>query len=161
MTPEDIRTAIVASEELITLIESGQDEVVAAHLTATMPGRIIPLRISELGLLALYANPMDGETVLQKIEAIAEVNPIIKRVLKFMQPGVPADSLPDFSLPGVRTALKAPIEKGGLGLSEELAQPLLDAMTVDDTVCTSDVSAAVSDWRPNGKICPIPKEAFE
>jgi hypothetical protein len=159
MTPEAIRTEILASQELRGLIESGQDEAVARHLTETMPGKIIPLRISELGLLALYTDPMQGETVLQTIEAVAEVNPIIKRVLKFMQPGVPESSLPDFSLPGVRLALKAPTNLGGLGLTDALAQPLLDAMEVADVVSAMEVSEAVSAWRPEGKTCPIPEGA--
>lgn len=159
MTPQEIRTEILASQELRGLIESGQDESVARQLTETMPGKIVPLRISELGLLALYADPTQGETVLQTIEAVAEANPIIRRVLKFMQPGVPESSLPDFSLPGVRLALKAPVEMGGLGLSDALAQPLIDAMTVADVVSAIEVSEAVAAWRPDGKIGPIPGDA--
>ncbi len=120
----------------------------------------MPLRISELGLLALYADPVQGETVLQTIEAVAQSNPVIKRVLKFMQPGVPESSLPDFSLPGVRLALKAPTNLGGLGLSNELAQPLLDAMEVPDVVSAIEVSDAVSAWRTDGKIGPIPEGAI-
>lgn len=159
MTPQEIRTEILASQELRALIESGQDATIAARLTEDMPGKIVPLRISELGLLALYANPADGEAVLQTIEQVAAGNPIIKRVLKFMQPGVPENSLPDFSLPGVRLALKTPIVAGGLGLSDALAQPLLDAMEVADNVSANEVSAAVSAWRPEGKTCPIPDGA--
>jgi hypothetical protein len=159
MTPQEIRTEILASTELRMLIEQGRDEDVARQLTDTMPGKIVPLRISELGLLALYTNPADGETVLQTIEAVAQANPIIRRVLKFMQPGVPEASLPDFSLPGVRLALTAPIEQGGLGLSTQLAAPLLAAMTVPDAVSAMEVSTAVAAWRPEGKVCPIPEGA--
>jgi hypothetical protein len=159
MTPQEIRTEILASTELRALIEQGRDEDVARNLTETMPGKIVSLRISELGLLSLYSNPVDGETVLQAIEAVAQANPIIRRVLKFMQPGVPEASLPDFSLPGVRLALTVPVEQGGLGLSTELAAPLLSAMTVPDAVTAIEVSEAVSAWRPEGKICPIPEGA--
>ena len=159
MTPEAIRTEILASQELRSLIEAGRDADVAKHLTENMPGRITSLRISELGLLALYSNPIDGETVLQTIEAVAQANPVIKRVLRFMQPGVPENSLPDFSLDGVRLALKAPIQAGGLGLSDALAQPILDAMEVADPVSSGEVSDAVAAWRVDGKIGPIPEGA--
>jgi hypothetical protein len=159
MTPQEIRTEILASNELRAMIVAGQDEAVAKQLTETMPGKIVSLRISELGLLGIYADPSQGETVLQTIEAVALQNPIIKRVLKFMQPGVPEASLPDFSLPGVRMALKAPVEMGGLGLSDALAQPLLDAMTVPDVVSAIEVSEAVAVWRTDGKVGPIPEGA--
>ena len=159
MTPQEIRSEILASSELRSWIEQGRDEDVAKHLTDTMPGKIVSLKISELGLLSLYSDPMAGETVLQTIEAVAQGNPIIKRVLKFMQPGVPESSLPDFSLPGVRLALTTPVEQGGLGLTAELAAPLINAMTVPDAVSSHEVSDAVSEWRPDGKICPIPEGA--
>lgn len=159
MTPEAIRTEILASATLRAMIEYGQDADAAQYLTETQPGTLKPLRISELGLIALYANPIDAETVLQTIEAVAEQNPIIRRVHRFMQPGVPESSLPDFSLPSVRMALKAPTNMGGLGLSDALAQPILDAMEIDDVVTASEVSAAVAAWRPDGKTGPIPGDA--
>lgn len=159
MTPQAIRTEILASQELRSLIESGRDEAVAKQLTETMPGKIVSLKRSKLGLLALYPNPVDGATVLGTINAVAQVNPVVAIVWEFMQPGVQEASLPDFSLPGIRNALKTPVEQGGLGLSDELAQPIIDAMTVPDVVSAIEVSEAVSAWRPDGKICPIPEGA--
>lgn len=162
MAPEAIRTEILASLELRSLIEQGDEKAIADHLTTNQPGKNVPLRISELGLIALYANPMDAETVLQTIEAVAngpngnDGNPIIKRILKFMQPGVPENSLPDFSLPAVRNALKAPIELGGLGLSDTLAQPLLDASEVPDVVTEQEVADACAAWRTDGIHYVIP-----
>jgi hypothetical protein len=159
VTPQEIRAEILASSELRALIESGQDATVAQVLTDTLPGKIVPLRLSELGLLALYADPVQGETVLATIEAVAQFNQIVARVRKFMQAGTPEYSLPDFSLPGIRLALTAPHNDGGLGLTPELAAPIIAAMTVPGSVSHVEVSNAVMPWRPDGAVGPIPENA--
>lgn len=160
MDPQEIRDSILASAELRQLAEAGRDGDIAAALTRISPTSFRPLRLSELGLLALYSSdPLMGEQVLTRIESVAAAgNPIVRRVLKFMQPGVPESSLPDFSLPGIRAALTAPADSGGLGLSAELAAPILEAMQVVETVSAAEVSAAIADWRPDGKIGPIPAQ---
>ena len=107
---------------------NARDSECAARCRAIAEKDLVSLRLSELGVMALYANPADAETVLQTIEAVANGgNPVVKRILKFMQPGVPEASLPDFSLPAIRAALTAPANFGGLGLSAELAAPILQA----------------------------------
>jgi outer membrane biosynthesis protein TonB len=93
-----------------------------------------------MGVIACYANdPTTAVVVLETIKAIAQHNPIVSEVYAFMAPGVPESSLPDFGLPIIRSALTAPHELGGLGLTEAQASPLLRASEQEDNIQSSDV----------------------
>jgi hypothetical protein len=105
--------------------------------------------LSELGILGLYANPVDGMTVLGTIEAIATQNALFAKVLSFMQPGVAAECLPDFSLPAMRTSLTLATNIGGLGLSEQLADPILRAAEIPQIITANEVSTAMAPTRSN------------
>jgi outer membrane biosynthesis protein TonB len=93
-----------------------------------------------MGVIACYANdPTTAVIVLETIKAIAQHNLIVAEVYAFMAPGVPESSLPDFGLPIIRSALTAPHELGGLGLTEAQASPLLRASEQEDNIQPSDV----------------------
>ena len=97
-------------------------------------------RLSRMGVIACYANdPTTAVVVLETIKAVAQANPIVSEVYAFMAPGVPESSLPDFGLPIIRSALTAPHELGGLGLTESQASPLLRASEQEDNIQSSDV----------------------
>lgn len=99
-----------------------------------------PLPLSEMGIMAIYSDdPMTGEIICQTIEGVSQGNPIVARMRKFLGPGVGPESLPDFSLPGIRQALTAPIHLGGLGLTEQQAAPLLRAGEKRDTFSGLDI----------------------
>lgn len=128
LTLDELKTLIDGDATALDHFNSRRDNECSERCLEIAEKDIVPLRLSEIGVMSLYANPSDAETVLQTIEAVATGgNPIVKRILKFMQPGVPEGSLPDFSLPAIRSALTAPTNLGGLGLTSELAAPILQA----------------------------------
>jgi hypothetical protein len=63
---------------------------------------------TELGIMAAFANPSDGETLLQTLEVVGQSNPVVKRMLKWIQPGAIGI---DF---GNLSALIAQAAKGGV-----------------------------------------------
>ncbi|MEM4359825.1 MAG: hypothetical protein QXT45_04795 [Candidatus Bilamarchaeaceae archaeon] len=127
ISTEQLRDLIDADPIAQELAEVGDDVRLAQRLTEIAPPVYKECRLSRLGLLSLYSNPMDGMTVLGIIDAVKQQNPLVAEIARYMEPGVDAGMLPDFGLPAIRAALIAPIEAGGLGLSVELAEPILRA----------------------------------
>jgi len=156
MTPQEIRTAILASSTLRAAIESGQDEQAAKELNRSQPKESVALRLDELGLLELYAQGKytDAMSVLTAIRASAI--PLAQLVTKFMQPGAVRN--PDFGTNAIRKLL-TDAAPNGLALANATVKPILDAGTIEKRVTTNDISDAVSAWRPEGKIGPIPEGA--
>ena len=50
---------------------------------------IVEARITELGIYNTFDDPMEAEAFLQKMEAIAEQNPVVKRMFGWIKPGAP------------------------------------------------------------------------
>lgn len=137
--------------EILSLIESDavakkiaddrtDDEALAARLREIAPPQYEERLLTELGIYNIYPNPADAEKVLQTFEAVAEVNPFVKRLVKWLQPGAIGVNFGD---PRVKAALTAPVESGGLGMSAELAGPLLDAGRVQPNITAAHVGAAL------------------
>jgi len=125
----------MTSEELKTLIESDATATASANLedwvavasraSSIAPALLRETPLSELSILRLSSDPVAAETVLQQIEQVAQQNPVVARVLKWMKPESQRGL--DFGDPRVRGMLTTPINQGGCGLSEEQARPLLAA----------------------------------
>jgi hypothetical protein len=96
--------------------------------------------VTERTIFWLYADPMDAETVLQTIAAVAETNPIVARVTGWLQPYAGGVDLGDAR---VRALLVAPVEAGGIGLAPALAAPLLAAGEAPVVITAADVGAAL------------------
>lgn len=45
-----------------------------------------PYMITDRGVINAFANPVDGETCMQGIEAASQSNPLVARAIKWMQP---------------------------------------------------------------------------
>lgn len=127
----------------------GNDSSCADRCSEIAPKTVVETRLSRLGILSLYADPAAGATVLGAIDAVAADNPIVAEIRSFMGAGVHPSCLPDWSLPSIRAALTAPIEAGGLGLTAELAAPILAASERPQTITVDEVSAAMRDSREN------------
>lgn len=147
MTPQELKALIDSDTQATNLAAVGNDAACAARCSAIAPKLLQSTRLSELGILGLYANPVDGMTVLGTIEAIATQNALFAKVLSFMQPGVAAECLPDFALPAMRAALTLATNLGGLGLSEQLAAPILRAAEIPETITANEVSTAMAPSR--------------
>lgn len=139
MTPNQLKTLIESDAEALTLAQSGAADMCAARCRTIAPKVTRETRVTELSILSLYADPSQAETVLQTIETVAQGNPVVNRVLKWLQPGAPGVDVGDSR---VRTLLTTPVNQGGVGLSAELARPLLAAAEVEPQISGADVSTA-------------------
>lgn len=139
MTVEELRALIESDAEARALAESGAADLCAARCRAIAPKVTQQTRATELTILSLYANSADAVLVLQTIETVAQSNPVVAYVLKWLQPGAPGIDIGDAR---VRQLLVAPMQSGGVGLSAELAAPLLAAAEVEPQISGSDVSTA-------------------
>ncbi len=98
MTSEELR-ALIASDatgesSAKALADAGNWSGCAARCMEIAPKIPRPgTLIGELGILALFSNPVDGETVLQKLEAVAGSNPVVARAVKWIQPNAPGIDL--------------------------------------------------------------------
>jgi hypothetical protein len=139
MSPEELRALIESDTEALRLASTGAADLCAARCRQIATKVQRPTMVTELSILNLYPNPADAETVLQTIETVAGVNPIVKRALKWLQPGAPGLDIGDAR---TRSLLTLPIEAGGIGLSQELAGPLLGAADHEPEISGADVSTA-------------------
>jgi len=62
------------------------DQEVADSLNAKIRSKIVNRMVNERSVLAEFSTPLAAETFLQKLEAIATQNPIIKRAIRWMTP---------------------------------------------------------------------------
>lgn len=139
MTVEELRALIESDSDAKALAETGAADLCAARCRAIAPKVTQQTMISELSILNLYPNPMDAVKVLQTIETVAKTNSVVGYVVKWLQPGAPGIDIGDAR---VRQLLVAPVQAGGVGLSTELARPLLTAAEVEPQISGADVSTA-------------------
>lgn len=152
MTNEQLLDLIDADHEASRYAASGNDDACAKRISAILPPVVFKRQMGRMGILALYANPGDGATVLGTIKAVATVNPIVAEIYEAIHPTVPESNMPDWSLPGIRAALTVEVGAGGLGLTQVLADPILRACERPGVVTTDEVSKALLVRRPEGKI---------
>jgi hypothetical protein len=141
MTPEALRKLIESDAEAKKLAEAGAADLCAARCRAIGPRETVETRITELSILAAFPNPADGEKVMVAIETAAKsaTGAVIKRALKWLQPGAPGVDVGDSR---IRTLLTTPVAQGGVGLTQELAKPLLALAETEPTITGADVSTA-------------------
>lgn len=139
MTPEQLRLLIESDAEATRLASTGAADLCAARCRAIGPRATVETRVTELSILAAYPNPANGVTVLKTIETVAATNPVVAYVLKWLQPGAPGVDIGDAR---VRTLLTTPVAQGGVGLTPELARPLLALAETEPSITGADVSTA-------------------
>ena len=139
MTPQALRTLIESDPQALALAQSGAADLCAARCMQVTPKIPTSILLTELSILRVYANPADGEAVLQQFETVANSNPVVARVLKWIRPGAPGV---DFGDARVRSMLTLPVNQGGIGLTSIQAAPLLAAAEVPQSINGSEVSTA-------------------
>jgi len=139
MSPQDLKALIESDAEATRLASTGAADLCAARCREIAPKVTREHRLTELSILSLYPDPANAETVLQTIENVAKANPVVNRVLKWLQPGAPGVDVGDAR---VRSLLTASVQAGGVGLSQELARPMLAAAEVAPEISGADVSTA-------------------
>ena len=156
MTDEQIRTAILADQQLRAWIEQGNDQAVAESLTP----QASPVPTHELYTeRAMFAalGPVIAESIMAKLEAFAASGnsgaSVVARGLRWLQP---ANGGLDFQNADLKTLL-AGLHVAGILTADELAA-LGRLGTRPGAVTIEQVADAVAQWRPDGKIQPIPSE---
>lgn len=138
MTTAELETLIRGDATALQLATDGSDDACAKRCMEIAAKVTYQRFITELTILSLYADPTDAETVMQKIETVAQSNPVIARVLKWLQPSAPGIDAGDSR---VRAMLTASTVDGGIGLTTEQAQPILDCASKPPTITGRDVAA--------------------
>lgn len=141
ITDTELR-ALVDSNGQLRMLVRGNDitptrDVEAAALAMTLlPKQVTEgSRYTELGIIAAFADPAAGETVLQTLEALAESNPLLARMLRWLAPGAPGL---DFGNAALRAAINAYHEAGHLTTTQ--CDTLL-GLGEQDPVVTPDMIA--------------------
>lgn len=156
MTHDEIRAAILASSQLRTWIEEGNDDAVAAALTASASPVPTGELITERSMFASLG-PAMAQSVLSTLAAWAASNEsdaarVVERGLQWLHPesgGI------DLQHPDVRDLLYGLQVANVLTTAQYTA--LMSLGVRPDRVTHFEVAEAVLPWRPNGKIQPIPE----
>ncbi len=140
MTPEDLKTLIESDPTASSLAASEDYSTLSKRCSELVPPKLNPTPLTELSILNLIVDPVKAETILQTIEAVALGNPLVKRALKWIQPGAPGL---DFGNVVVREMLTKPLEDGGLGLDPLDVAPLLQAAETPQMFTPIEVRSAL------------------
>lgn len=141
MTPSELKSLIESDAEATALANAGNDEACAARCGVVAPKRIVSTRLGDINIVGLFTSPIDGETVCQTIEAVAEQNPVVKRAWRWAAPGAPGIDVGDLK---VRAMLVAPTDIGGVGLTQDQAAPIMAAAEHPQTFTAAQIAEA---WR--------------
>lgn len=155
MTPEQIRSLILVDPQFRQWVEAGNDQALAdalSPLAAKVPtGELYTERavFAELG-------PIMAESVLSKLEQFAATGnsgaSVVKRGLLWLKP---TEGGLDFQHPDVKQLLQG-LAVAGVLTSDELTA--LNSLGLrPGVVSAKEVGDAVAEWRPDGKIQPIPE----
>lgn len=137
----NLKELIQSDEEAKKLAELGAVDECAKRLKEIAPKVYGQRFVTELSIYKIYSHNLAlGEKILQTIEAVAQANPVVKRILKWLGPGSGGVDVGEES---VRLVLSAPVEAGGIGLPLEDLKPLFDAALVEPSISGLDVTNAL------------------
>lgn len=156
MTPDEIRTAILADPQLRTLAEAGNDDGVARELSTRASGVPSGELYTERSMFA-ELGPVVADSILSKLEQFAASGnsggSVVARGLKWLQPN---NGGLDFQHPSLVQML-AGLHVAGVITADELAA-LRGLGLRPQTITHQQVSRALKQWRPDGRPCPLPTE---
>lgn len=125
------------------LANKGDDAGVLPLIFSALPKVVVEGSFcTELGILAAFTTPEEANNCLLKLEAVAEQNAVLKRVMNWLKPG--SNGL-DFGNTVVRNQLDALGSAGVLTQVEVDTLKSIGERTIDVTV--NDVSEAWSRYR--------------
>lgn len=147
MTPDELHELIDSVPAAKKLAQAGNDGGCAAEIASQLPPLIVSAFVGELGVLAAFADPGDGDKCMQKLESAAGANPLLARTLKWMQPPAPGVDMGD-----ARTRAQVDILRESGVISDAEAATLKALAERPATVTAVEVSAAWARHRPDGKV---------
>lgn len=143
ITIDELHDIINNNAEAKVLADAGNDAGCALAIQDDLPSEVVPESFfTELSILSAFANPNDAEACLQKLEAVAESNAVLKRILKWIAPG--AKGL-DFGNTSVRGQLDA-LQAAGV-LTETECSTLKSLGERKISITANDVSLAWARYR--------------
>lgn len=147
MTQNDLRLLILADAAALAAAKAGDDAACAVRCAQIAAREVVTgTRLTERGLLKLFTDPAAGEACLEKIEAAALSNPLVKRIIGWIKP--PADGI-DLGDPDIRNSIDVLCAAGVLTTAER--DTLKSGGERAPTISVQDVSAAVAQHRIDGK----------
>ena len=149
MDPDKLRAVIQSDHQAVEDYMARRFSDCAARVNAISPPKARYCPLSRLGIIALHkSNGNLAATFLQKLDAAAQINPIIAEVVQFMK--AEARELPDFGIEEIRQALVAPVSHGGVGLTSQEAAPILDAGIEPDQTTPFEIETLRDreQWQP-------------
>ena len=149
MDPDKLRGVIRSDHQAVDDYMARRFSDCAARVNAIAPPKARFCPLSRLGIIALHrANGNLAATFLQKLDAAAQINPIIAEVVQFMK--AEARELPDFGIEEIRQALVAPVSHGGVGLTNQEAAPILAAGVEPDQTTPFEIETLRDreQWEP-------------
>lgn len=152
-TDNELHDLIEANEQAKAWADAGNDLQVVDWLNGLGHKVVVTgNEIKEKHILDAFTDPADGEVLLQKLEAVALVNPIFKR----MAPYLKADAKEglDPGKPSVRAAFTA-LRQSNVITQTELDK-LLGLGERPVTYSAADIPRIWSRYRINGNIVPTP-----
>lgn len=140
MTTEQLHDIINANATAKAYANAGNDAGAWAAIQEDMPTKVVDKFYTALGIFTAFPSAEAAETCLQKLEAIAEQNPVVKRIVQWLQPGTSGVNFGDVKL---RTALDAMV---GV-LTQEEVDALKSLAEIKETVTVDQVTEAWSRYR--------------
>lgn len=140
MSPKDLKELIESDEQAQKLATLGAADLCAARCREIAPKTFQSKTVTELTIIGAYKNPVDAEQILQQIEDAAINSPLVKRVLKWLQPGAPGVDIGDER---TRQVMLTPVEMGGCGLTLEQVNPIFDLALVEASITGIDITNAL------------------
>lgn len=134
---------IKANIDAKILADKGDDSGVLPLILSALPKEPVKESLyTELGIIGAFSDPVNAHICLVKLEAVAEANPVFKRIMKWLGPG--SRGL-DFGNLTVRSQLEALNQAGVLSSDELQALKSLGEKTVE--VSVDDISEAWARYR--------------
>jgi len=146
---DKLRGIIQADDQALTHYMARRFADCALRVNAIAPPKPTVCRLSRLGIISLHRTDANlAQSVLQKLDAAALVNPLIAEVIAWMKPD--ANQLPDFGIEEIRIALTAPTNFNGVGLTAEEAAPILAASVEPDSTTPLEIEELKEreQWQP-------------
>jgi hypothetical protein len=143
MNIDELHDIIMHNQEAKEMADKGNDAGVLKLILADLPKEPVKESLyTELGVIGAFSNPEDAETCLAKLELVAENNPVLKRIMKWLRPG--SNGL-DFGNLIVREQLDKLHLAGVLDAKELNVLKSLGEKTIDISV--NDISIAWARYR--------------
>lgn len=147
MTDQELHDLIFADATAKALADAGNDTAAAERVSEIAPKEPVSTLITERTVFAAFADPAEGETVLQSLEAAAQSNAVIARAIQWLKPG---EGGLDIGHPSARAMLDSLQQAGVLTASQVTTIKALGEQS--PRITPDDVSRVWAVYRPDGKV---------